>query len=316
LTEPPIHTSQEKQLNNLNQFIEYFSEHCQVYFPAIERTRTHHKDSFDDLGGRLLGWAVDYLGEGWEQTLAEGYMHFLMDVNRSQMEYERRGHYRNKSYDEVYSSVYSDPEVMNRYHWGVYVTTFAWEHHLEIYDFFQREFLSRLNPESGSLLDLGSGSGVWSFLTLHALSNWSSTGIDISHRSVELAQQMAAYAGAEGRVNFLEANALQFRKSAPCQAGVSCFLLEHLEQPQQLLENLYQNLDPGAFAFVTGALTAAEVDHISEFRKESEIVTMAENAGFRTLSMLSAAPPSHPRSQKFLPRSLALVLQKRTNDIW
>ncbi len=307
---------QATTLNNTDRFIEYFSEHCQVYFPAIERTRTHYQTSFDTLSERLLDWAVDHLGEGWEKILAEGYMHFLMDVNRSQMEYERRGHYRNKSYDEVYSSVYADPEVMNRYHWGVYVTTFAWEHHLEIHEFFQREFLPRLMPRPGRLLDLGSGSGVWSFLTLHTLPDWSSTGIDISSRSVELAKQMAPKTGSEGRVDFLESDALKFRSPQPCQAGISCFLLEHLEHPQQLLENLSQNLEPGAFAFVTAALTAAEVDHIAEFRKESEIVDMAEKAGFRTLSMLSAAPPSHPRSQKFLPRSLALVLQKRVNDIW
>lgn len=300
----------------IDQFLDYFSRNCQVYFPAVSRARENHSLSFDVLGERLLGWAAKHIGEGWEEVLAEGYMHFLMDVNRSQMEYERRGHYKSKTYDEVYTSVYSDPEVMNRYHWGVYVTTFAWEHHLEIYEFYRREFLKRLDPESGSLIDLGSGSGVWSFMTLDALSNWSSKGVDISKRSVELASQMKFITGAGRRVDFLEEDALKFQGPKPGQAGISCFLLEHLENPQQLLDNLSNNLEPGALAFVTAALTAAEVDHISEFRKESEVIQMVEAAGFRTISMLSSAPPMHPRTQKFLPRSLALVLQKKVNDIW
>ncbi len=76
------------------------------------------------------------------------------------------------------------------------------------------------------------------------------------------------------------------------------------------------NLETKAYAFITAALTAAETDHISEFRRESEIVLMAEEAGFRVVSMYSAAPPSHPDSHRFLPRSLALILQKRKNDIW
>ena len=76
------------------------------------------------------------------------------------------------------------------------------------------------------------------------------------------------------------------------------------------------NLENKGYAFITGALTASEVDHIYEFRRESEIVLMAEEAGFRVVSMYSAAPSSHPDSYRFLPRSLALILQKRKNDIW
>jgi hypothetical protein len=92
--------------------------------------------------------------------------------------------------------------------------------------------------------------------------------------------------------------------------------MEHLEEPQLLLQNMASNLETRGYAFITAALTAAEVDHISEFRHESEIVSMAEEAGFRVFSMYSAAPLSHPDSHRFLPRSLALVLQKRKNDIW
>jgi hypothetical protein len=64
------------------------------------------------------------------------------------------------------------------------------------------------------------------------------------------------------------------------------------------------------------ALTAAEVDHIFEFSRESELVAMAEKCGFRVVSMLSESPKAHPRTSYFLPRSMALVLRKRGNPIW
>ena len=67
---------------------------------------------------------------------------------------------------------------------------------------------------------------------------------------------------------------------------------------------------------MTGALTAAESDHITEFRRESEIVVMAEEAGFRVESTFSGAPTGYPRDFRFLPRSMALVLQKKQNDNW
>ena len=43
----------------------------------------------------------------------------LIDINRSQADYERRGTYLNKSYDDVYNSVYNDSKFMDLYHWGV-----------------------------------------------------------------------------------------------------------------------------------------------------------------------------------------------------
>jgi hypothetical protein len=127
---------------------------------------------------------------------------------------------------------------------------------------------------------------------------------------------MAKSSGLENKVKFKEFDALSFRGTEKYDAAISCFLMEHLEEPQRLLKNMASNLEARGYAFITAALTAAEVDHISEFRRESEIVSMAEEVGFRVVSMYSSAPSCHPDSQKFLPRALGLVLQKRKNDIW
>ncbi|MBT6601960.1 MAG: methyltransferase domain-containing protein [Nitrospina sp.] len=264
----------------------------------------------------MLNWAENHIGENWQKVLADGYLHFLIDVNRSQVEYERRGNYLNKSYSDVFNRVYNNSEFMEFYHWGVFVSTFAWEHHIKIYDLYRNSFLPCLNPEGGCLLDLGSGSGIWSFLTTYFSPKWISQGIDISEKSVELSTKMALSSGLNTKVAFKTYDALKYKGNKKYNAAISCFLMEHLEKPQLLLQNMASNLETKGYAFITAALTAAEIDHISEFHRESEIVLMAEEAGFRVISMYSAAPPSHPDSYRFLPRSLALILQKRKNDIW
>jgi hypothetical protein len=97
--------------------------------------------------------------------------------------------------------------------------------------------------------------------------------------------------------------------------GVICsFLVEHLEQPSQLFAVVEHLLKPHGFAFVTGALTAAQVDHIFEFRRESELIRMCEDNGLRVLASLSAGPKRTFRKAQFLPRSMAMLLQKRIND--
>jgi hypothetical protein len=109
---------------------------------------------------------------------------------------------------------------------------------------------------------------------------------------------------------------MTYRHPEPVDAAISSFLLEHLETPSALLENIAQNMKPNGFAFVTGALTAAEIDHITEFRRESELITLAEDAGFRVIATLSSGPPRFSPKLRFMPRSMALLLQKRINDIW
>ncbi len=231
-------------------------------------------------------------------------------------EYERHGNYLNKSYSDVFNRVYNNAEFMGFYHWGVFVSTFAWEHHIKIYDLYRNSFLPYLDPEGGCLLDLGSGSGIWSFLATYFSPQWTSQGIDISEKSVELSTKMALNSTLSAKVSFKAYDALKYKGNKKYNAAISCFLMEHLEKPELLLQNMASNLETKSYAFITVALTAAEIDHISEFRRESEIVLMAEEAGFRVISMYSAAPPSHPDSYRFLPRSLALILQKRKNDIW
>ena len=303
-------------MTNCEKFLNYFSQHCQIYFPAIKKTQLNNLSSFEELTEIMLKWAESHIGENWEKTLADGYLHFLMDVNRSQIEYERRGNYLNKSYSDVFNSVYNNSEFMNFYHWGVYVSTFTWEHHIKIYDFYRDYFLPLLNPQGGRLLDLGSGSGIWSLLTTHFSPHWTSQGIDISEKSIELSTAMALNSGLNNKATFEAYDALKYKGNKKYNAAISAFLMEHLEDPQLLLQNMASNLETKGYVFITAALTAAEIDHISEFRRESEIVLMAEEAGFRVVSMYSAAPPSHPDSHRFLPRSLALILQKRKNDIW
>jgi len=303
-------------VQNLKKLLDYFSKHGQVALPAIQNTRLNQQESFEELTKIMLTWAENHLGESWTKILVDGYLYMLMDVNRSQIEYECRGKYLNKSYDDVFDSVYNDPKFMDLYHWGVFVCTFAWEHHVKIYNLYRKSFLPSLDLRGGRLLDLGCGSGIWSFLTTHFLPQWTSQGIDISKKSVELSTAMAESSGLSSKVQFKACDALSFKGSEKYNAAISCFVMEHLEDPQLLLQNMASNLEARGHAFITAALTAAEVDHISEFRRESEIVSMAEKAGFRIISLYSSAPPCHPDSQRFLPRALGLVLQKRKNDIW
>lgn len=299
-----------------DRFLKRFREIAPFFSREMDKTINIYGSRFYELADPMLFWASRYLGKDYEDILIEGYCVFVAEVNRAQMRYEKVGKYEHESYNDVYLKTYSSSEFMNKYHWGVYVTTFVWGHHLKIYEFFRDEFLSRLRSSDGVLIDLGSGSGIWSALAMNFLEGWKSRAIDISETSVLLAREFARQIGMEERIDYSLDDALKYRQQPPAQAGISCFLLEHLEQPLALLKNLSRSVEEHGFVFLTCALTAAEIDHIYEFKRESEVALMVEKSGFRVVALLSSSPESISQDYKFLPRSLALVLQKRRGEIW
>jgi len=304
-------------VSRVDQLIDHLERVKPLYASSVRQARAQNKPAFDRLGAQLCAWAVQTIGDAYLDEMVKGYIAFVSEVNRSQARYQRRGHYRYSSFAEVFREVYDNPEFMGDYHWGVYTTTFAWAHHLALHGFFESEFLSRLpTNESQTFLDLGSGSGVWSFLSATALPVLRTTGVDISKTSVEIAQDMARKISLDERCRFIAGDALKYQGDTPFDAGVSCFLLEHLETPSALLNNLASQIRPHGYAFVTGALTAAEIDHIFEFRRESEVIAMAEEAGFRVIASMSLGPENYPTRAKFLPRSMAMVLQRRAGEWW
>jgi len=301
----------------LNSVLNYFENNAKLLWPSISENAKRNPDTFERYGSELTQWAQTLLGTGFEQALCEGYRYFSADVGKAQVRYEKAGHYPYQTYEEVFQKTYNNQTHMEKYHWGVFTTHFAWEHHLHILAFYHDRFLSLLKKENpGRLIDLGSGSGIWSISARNTLDAWSISGVDISETSVALAQQLAQSLHLEKDVQFQTEDALHYSESQLFDAGVSCYVLEHLEIPVLLFENLEKNIKPGGYAFVTAALTAAEIDHIAEFRRESEIILLAEEAGFRVVDMLSAATPYYSSKKQFLPRSMAIVLQKRHNEIW
>lgn len=300
------------------EFVKKIEDIKPIFAKEVRKAYENQTELFEELANPMLEWAKSSLGAGYEKTLIDGYCYFVVDVNRSQTRYEISGRYEFSNYDQVYKATYASPEFMRLYHWGVYTTTFAWLHHLELYRFYRDSFVNALfTPEQkGRLLDLGSGSGIWHFIFHRHLNGWHSTAVDISETSVEAALAMSKIAARDESTAYVVGDAITYKGDEQFDAGVSCFLLEHLETPDQLLKNLSNNLKNCAYAFITCALTAAEVDHIFEFKYESEIILLAEKAGFRVIKTYSSAPSGVPGSKKYLPRSMALILQKRQNFIW
>ncbi|MBX3161002.1 MAG: class I SAM-dependent methyltransferase [Deltaproteobacteria bacterium] len=282
---------------------------------GVEEARALDTARFDAYAELLLGWAIRALGDGAIARTVDAFVHFTSDVNLAQGRYEADGRYESSSYREVYEAVYADRATMDDYLWGVYLTNFLWVHHLEISAFYEARFVARL-PERARLVELAPGHGGWGLLALHRRPGATLAGFDISPSSIDIARSLARAAGLADRASYELRDALTLPAAGDADACICNFLVEHLETPARLFEVIAGALAPGGRAFVSGALTAAQVDHIHEFRRESELVLLAEQAGLRVLETLSVGPARTLPGARHLPRSMSLLLQRRTREHW
>lgn len=301
----------------VDQLFACVEQHQPRSLPGLTESRQQAPEAFDRIAGTYLSWCVAARGESAIAEAVEAFARFSSDVNLAQGRYELTGHYENKSFEECRLSVYDDASTMSGYLWGVYLSNFVWAHHLDLMLFFEQRFLSKLTPDC-QLVEVAPGHGGWGLWALNRLVDARLQGYDVSETSMKIAGSLAAAAGLGARARYEQRDAMHLCQlpSPQAQACICCFLVEHLEQPAGLLASMAHVLQPGGLAFFTGALTAAQVDHIYEFRRESELVALAEQAGFRVLETRSVAPGRLLRGAKFLPRSMALVLQKKTHEHW
>jgi SAM-dependent methyltransferase len=249
--------------------------------------------------------------------MVDAFVRFTTSVNMAQARYERAGHYENKTFQDCLDGLYNETESMDDYLLGVYLTNFLWAHHAEICFRYEDQFLKRLR-DAESLVEIAPGHGGWGALALKHLPDARLVGYDISPSSIRLATELMHGAGFADRAGYELRDALDL-DAVPAESAdaVVCnFLVEHLERPERLFAVIHHLLKPIGCAFVTGAITAAQVDHIYEFRYESELVRMAEAAGLRVTETFSAAPRRTLPNARFLPRSMLLIVRKRHNDTY
>lgn len=300
-------------MNNrhIKRLLDYVDSQYPQFIRGIKESIAIAPERFETIADRYLAWLLIARGEEAIEKSVDAFVQFTTDVNFAQARYEASGHYENKSFEEVYKNHYSQKSQMDDYLWGIYLTNFLWAHHLEICLFFEDRFLARLSSQP-SVVEIAPGHGGWGVWALYQLIDANLQGYDISSSSIDIAFSVAKAAGVDSRVSYQERDALDLKSldANVADAVICSFLIEHLEEPIKLFAVVNQILKPGAVAFMTGALTAAQVDHIYEIRQESEILAMAESQGLRVLESLSTNPKRLFPKAKFVPRSMAIIVQK------
>ncbi|HNC95675.1 MAG TPA: class I SAM-dependent methyltransferase [Myxococcota bacterium] len=305
-------------MSRVQALFSFVAENHPRSLKGLEESRAVAPALFDEVAEKFLGWAAKVHGDdGYLPRCVDAFAMFSHDVLMSQARYEADGHYENDSFAKCEEAVYGRREVMDDYLWGVFLTNFMWAHHMDITRFYKERFISKL-PAAPKVVELAPGHGGWGVWMLSERPDATLHGYDVSPSSIVIASSVAEAAGVNHRVQYTRRNALDLESmpAGEADAVICSFLIEHLEEPWRLVAVISRLLKPGGRAFLTGALTAAQVDHIYEFRRESELVLLCEQHDLRVLETISVAPQRLLPKARFLPRSMGLLLQRRKSDMW
>lgn len=179
------------------------------------------------------------------------------------------------------------------------------------------DYLSKYAPNKEDLWDIGCGNG--SILSL--LNNkYNKSGIEIGQKAVAAAKKKD--------LNVLEGTASGLGLKNVAEIIICIDVMEHLLDPMQELEAMYEMLKPGGVAFFfTGNADSINarlnkqnwyylhcVGHVSVFSKKAFEIALPK-AGFQSISIHSIPHEASVSLQKWAKYTLSNLIRNKTNPV-
>jgi len=205
------------------------------------------------------------------------YLHMIEDMLEERFNFIRTGNYSNTSFDDVEQRVYGNSEIMKYHMHGLVLAQYLWFDQYERIFFFT-ENIERFIQNRNNYLEIGGGHGLYTLEALNIIPDIKQFDlVDISQSSLDLAKGIID----DPRINFYLKNIFDFTEEEKYDFITMGEVLEHVEQPLELLKKAGDLLREDGSFYLTTPINAPMIDHIYLFNNEEEIRTMIDQAGFK-----------------------------------
>jgi 2-polyprenyl-3-methyl-5-hydroxy-6-metoxy-1,4-benzoquinol methylase len=234
---------------------------------------------------------------------ADAFVATSIDFLRLQARFMKTGTYAKTSASET-AALYADSETMTDYLDGLALTYAMWPNHARMLEFFVRAFVPTV-PESGRVLEVGPGHGLFASVLLDARADVDYVGVDISPRSISYSADAFAATGiATDRYELVVGDATDAAVTGgrrAFDAAICCEVLEHVDVPAALLTSLRGRIDTDRTAFVSTVANMEAEDHVYLFHDADDIRATLRGAGF---TVVADQPLPLPNSASMVPAPL------------
>ncbi len=217
-----------------------------------------------------------------------GLDHFCLDyrylcetlILQEELHFRRTGRYRLSTLEDARREVYDNGPLMARYMDGLLLSIVLWANHANALEHYITRFLAG-NTMQFTHLEVGPGHGLMIYFAAKDPRCVRLTGWDISSTSINSTRRCLDRLGVAGGVSLIK------RGLPAADIGNDTFdsiviseVLEHLERPQEVVDQLYDYLNPGGRIWFNIPVNSPAPDHIYLFREPEEIVALVRRGGF------------------------------------
>lgn len=254
--------------------------------------------------------AYQLFGDAWKQEFDQfpvsyynAYTSLCTRLVKYQAEFNRTRQYRYRTHQQVSEAVYLNKEhMMTEYLPGLLLSHWLWPHQYRQLCFFQEQFVKQM-ADATEFLDVGVGSGAYSWKILQTWPGIQGQAIDISPASVEFASALnpTRYQATVQSIEQIPSTSTDWL--------VCVEVLEHVEDPVQFLLQLHRVLKPGGTAFISAAINAASHDHIYLYSNTEQVQAHIEQVGFVVQQQLTTMA-SEPKKNRTIPAIAGFLVVK------
>lgn len=272
---------------HLNTILDYIRGKNPMHYKKLKKNVV-----FDDA--QYVARAESFFDSYVAQLASEGkdlnfaldcYLKVCNDVMFEQMRFAETGKYTSTSFEEVNERVYDNPEVMSYYMHGLLVSQYLWDHHYKILQFFFNN-IGKYAPGVKNVLEIGGGHGLYTNeIISHFNFDFHYTMVDISETSIAMSKAFV-----KGKdVEYILQDVYQYQTEKRFDFIIMGEVLEHVEQPLELMQKLHSLGTEEATAFITAPCNSPAIDHIYLFRNPGELRALFNEAGWEVAQELIAS---------------------------
>lgn len=241
-------------------------------FPDMQKHLLEKLLSFLKIRGKDLKYGVECLLKKYDDLFEEG------------LKFYRTGKYSYNSFEQVNEAVYNNPYVMEYHTIGLLMLELLTSMgYIKLQ--FLIEILQSLPYKISRYLEIGGGHGMYLWEAEKILSKDVIFDIvDISETSIEIAKVFLQNIP----VNYYHKDIFEFTAPTGYDFISMCEILEHLENPGELLCKAKTFLNADGRIFITTPINNPTIDHIYLFENVEQVRSLLYENGLTIINEKSA----------------------------
>jgi len=231
-------------------------------------------------------FADDYVGYLSSQNISlewavEAFLSLCDDMIQCQAYFLKTGRYPavNKK-ATVYENIHNSKSRMKAYMIGLALSLYLWPTHYEMFSFLRSE-IKKYSDAVHSYLEIGPGHGLFLMNALNILKNLKRiVAVDISEESIRETQSITKYFLDNKEIEFHVSDILEFVSDEEYDFIVAGEVLEHVEEPHEVLKKIRSLLKDNGLCFISTCANAPAPDHLYHFKTIEEIKKLITSNSF------------------------------------